>query len=155
MAKQSVSRNKEQPAEFDFFAYLYLLERSLPKRSRAAKLLPQFENYVDSLKIAARRPWEAVDVNNGLARDQAKTELFESIMRIDPEWRHDIGVEPAMQASFLSDVPDEVVAEVRRLLERERNFCYVKPFITLRLKGEVTLADERKPVEGSMYFNRD
>lgn len=140
-----------QPTDFDFAAYLFLLERVLPARSKARKLIPELEAYVDALKQSAVRPWEVCNVNDGTSRDLAKTALFESIMKIDPAYRFQVGVNPAMAASSLSDVPESVVEEVEKLLKRERYFGYVEHFITLRLKGEVTLADKRTPVEGSIY----
>lgn len=144
-------RKTTEPAAFSFAAFLYLLERTLPKRSKARRLIPELEAFVGDLKRAAVRPWEVCNVDNGIERGEAQTALFESIMRIDPRYRFDVGVNPAMQASQLSNVPDSVVREVQKLLERERAFGYIEQFVSLRLKGEVVLADKRTPVEGSIY----
>jgi hypothetical protein len=77
--------------------------------------------------------------------------LFESIMKIDPDYRYEVGVRPTLVASSLKNVPEEVVREVGKLLKRERNFCYIEPFVTLRLKGDVKLTDKCTPVHGSHY----
>jgi len=147
------ARIESQSEPFDFAEYLFLLERVLPKRSKARKLIPELEEYVAELRRRTVRPWESDNLNNGTDREHAQTALFESCMKIDPRWRTEFCSlpGPTFSAWSLRHVPKGVVKEVEKLLRRERSFGYIKNFITLRLKGEVTLTDKAVPVEGGMY----
>jgi len=157
MAKRkSAPRGASRPTRsditdtFNFAEYLFLLERTLPKRSKALKLVGKLEAYVESLRAKAR-PWDARDYKVGDVRSAAQRELLDIFLAIPEQWNNAAdGIVMTAFGCYMSfrSAPPEVRAEGLELLKRERYVPYVDTFLTLRDKGHVVLTKKSRPAKG-------
>lgn len=142
---------KPKIADFNFADYLFLLERVLPKRSKARKLIPQLEEHVAELKKRAGEPWAERNYHLGDVRAAAQRELLDIFLAIPPHWNNAAdGIVMTAFGCFMAfrSASPEVRADGLELLKRERYVPYIDTFLTLRDKGHVALTPKSVPAKG-------